>query len=125
MAITILPFGSDQESPSGNYEFEATIEDVPYKFDVRWNQSDRDGQGAWYFDLSESDGQTIARGLKIVVGTYIGRNSAHPLFERGVIAAIDTSGEYRDPGFEDLGKGRRVEVRYYTVEDLVAEVYGI
>lgn len=115
---------------NGNYDFDVDIDGASYHFDVRWNSRDevpatasREGvDGAWYFDISESDGTPIARGLKITVGSYIGRYSTHELFEKGVIAAIDTSGAYRDPGFDDLGT--RVEVRYYTVEDLVAEVTG-
>lgn len=115
MAVSVLPFTPSE----GNYQFEVSIEDIAYVFDVRWNERDK----AWYFDLLEADRTPIAYGLKVTVGSYIGRYSTHALFQRGVIAAIDTSGEYRDPGFDDIGDGQRVEVRYYGVADLIAENY--
>lgn len=105
----------------GNYDFDTTIEDVQYHFDVRWNEYDK----AWYFDLADSNGTPIVVGAKVTLGSYIGRYSNHPLFQRGVIAAIDTSGdEMRDPGFDDIGEGQRVEIRYYTIADLVAAGYA-
>lgn len=112
--MLVIPF-----VPSiGNYDFETVIDDTPYVFDVRWNEYDQ----AWYFDIAEVDGTKIACGLKIVCGTYIGRYSTHALFENGVITAIDTSGGYRDPTFDDLGT--RVAVHYYTLRDIVSEVYA-
>lgn len=113
--ILILPF-----IPSDpHYDFETTIEDVPYSFEVRWNERDL----AWYFDISESDGTAVARGLKIVIGSYPGRYSTHELFQRGVFSIIDTSGEYEDAAFDDLGT--RVQVRYYTTEGLVTAFYAV
>ncbi len=107
----VLPFIPSE----GNYRFQTTIEDVPYVFDVRWNERDV----AWYFDLFQSDGVSIELGIKVVLNAYLGRTSTHSLFQRGVLAAIDTSGAYAEPGFDDLGT--RVEVRYYSVSDLVHE----
>lgn len=112
--ISILPF-----QPSiPNYRFETILNDLPYVFDVRWNERD----SAWYFDLYEEDTHPIELGIKVVIGTYLGRTSTHPLFARGVLAVIDTSGAYEDAGFDDLGT--RVEVRYYDIADLVHEAFG-
>lgn len=116
MAVAVLPFIASV----GDYEFEVAIAEVPYIFNVRWNERDL----AWYFDLYTSDQVPIAIGLKITVGSYIGRYVNHELFENGVIAAIDTSGEYLEPGFDDIGPDKRVEVRYYTIADLVTEGYS-
>lgn len=102
----------------GEYEFDTVIEGDSYTFLVRWNEHDQ----AWYFDLLEFDGTPILEGAKVTIGSYMGRYSTHKLFERGVIAAIDTSGDYRDATFDDLGT--RVEVRFYPIESLVSEMYA-
>lgn len=100
-----------------NYTFTTTISDDPtapatYKFDVRWNASD-DG---WYFDVYEQDGTLIMASVKIVLGTYLGRRSNHPLFRNGVLFPIDTSGDERDPGIDDMGT--RVKVIRMTRTEL-------
>lgn len=119
MAISIIPFVSS----IGHYDFDTAIDDVSYFFDVRWNEFEQ----AWYFDIYELDGmRVVALGLKVVTGTYIGRQLAgkHALFKNGVFAAIDTENENPvDPGFDDMGT--RVELRYYPIPDLVAEVYAV
>lgn len=114
MDVLVLPFIAS----NGNYQFETYIGDKPYVFDVRWNERDE----AWYFDLSENDGRAIASGLKIVVGTHIGRTSRHELFSRGVFVAVDTEGNHRDATYDDLGT--RVEVRYYPIEALAAAIFA-
>lgn len=115
MAVAVLPFIPSE----AHYTFDTSILDTPYSFEVRWNARDP----AWYFDLSEIDGTPILRGVKIVLGTYLGRTSTHILFQNGVFAVIDTSGGYRDPGFDDLGT--RVEVRFYPTADIINELYAV
>lgn len=119
--MLILPF-----RPSiGHYDFDTDIEDRTYIFDVQWNARDNVdpntgvARGAWYFDVREQDGAAIALGIKIVLGTYLGRRLNHPLFRRGVLLAIDTAGgegRGRDAGFDDLGT--RVIVKYYTTVEI-------
>lgn len=100
----VLPF-----IPSvGRYRFSTVIEDTQYVFDVRWNTRD----AAWYFDVREADLTIIASGLKIVLGTYIGRQSTHSLFSDGVFVAYDQSRQGLDAGLDDLGA--RVQVKYLT-----------
>lgn len=103
-----------------NYRRTTTIEDSTYIFDVRWNAR----ESAWYFDLLEEDETPIRIGLKIVLGTFIGRTCHHPLFQAGAFIALDSSGENRDPGLDDLGFGARVALTYWTVEDLYLEAFG-
>lgn len=128
MPPVVLPF-----VPSvGHYDFDCSIADALYTFEVRWNSRenvDKNGvpQGAWMFDIYEADETVVAQGLKINIGSYMGRYSTHSLFQNGVFAAIDVSGDYLDPTFDDLGTfagGQRVEVRYYTEQDLVAEGFA-
>jgi hypothetical protein len=102
----------------GLYNFDTDIGDRSYRFDVRWNSRDNFdaaagvARGAWYFEVSEIGVGRIACGVKIVLGTYLGRRVNHPLFREGVLVAVDTSGEGRDATFDDLGT--RVVVKHYT-----------
>lgn len=74
-----------------------------YIFDnIHWNSQDPTGS-AWYFDLREEDETLIAGGIKLVLGALIGRNSDHAFFDKYKLILVDTSGEERDPGFDDLG----------------------
>ncbi len=97
--------------PLDNPEGDGT---TAYVFVVRWNERDEH----WYFDLLEQDNTAILTGVRIVLGTYLGRRSRHPLLRGGVFIAIDTTGEGRDAAFDDLGT--RVVLRYFTVQDVMA-----
>jgi hypothetical protein len=110
------------ESGSGAYDFRTTIDGVEYFCDVRWNSSDNERRGAWYFDLYEQDLTPIAVGIKIVLGTYLGKRVQHRLFRTGVMIALDMTKQGKEATFDDLGT--RVEVRWVPVEEalsLIAE----
>lgn len=96
------------------YRITAALGETSYIFDVKWNARD----AAWYFDLLEIDETPIAHGLKIVLGTLIGRRIKHPLFQQGVFAALDLTKQWRDAGFDDIGT--RVQLRYYTAYAILA-----
>ena len=106
---------------NGNYRFssELTTSDGTgmYTFDVRWNTRDFN-EGAWRFDMYDSDGILLVAGIKIVLNVSLGRRSAHPFFSTNSIVAIDTSLDNLDPGFDDLGT--RVQVWHFTTEDLAS-----
>lgn len=107
--IVEIPF-----QPSiGLYRFGTPIDDSSYVFDVRWNSRD----AAWYFDVREADLTPIVYGVKIVLGTYLGRRKNHRLFRRGVMVATDTTGQGREATFDDLGA--RVVVRWIPQTDLL------
>ena len=106
----------------GNYRFssELTLSDNTadvFTFDVRWNGRDYN-DGAWYFDMYDSDGILLVAGVKIVLNVSLGRRAAHPFFNNNAIIAIDTSLDNLDPGFDDLGT--RVQVWHFTKTDLAA-----
>ena len=100
----------------GNYRFGTTLQDTPYLLDVAWNVTEQ----AWYFTVRESDQTIIQSNLKIVLGTYIGRRSDHPLFTQGVFVAIDLTNKGQEAGFDDLGT--RVVVQYIPQLDLVRRI---
>jgi hypothetical protein len=98
------------------YEFSSTIDSIALTFNVRWNGRDL----SWYFDVLDADRNPIVEGIKLVLGTYLGRRvgARHPLFLNGAFFAQDTSGANREAGFDDLGT--RVRVYYATEFDLAA-----
>lgn len=87
---------------------------TPYIFALRWNSRDT----AWYMDVSEIDETTIVIGLKLVLGTYIGRTVTHPLFTEGVFVAVDTTNQHEEATYDDMGT--RVELWYYTAAEIAA-----
>lgn len=101
------------------YRMTVPINDTPYLFDVKWNARDQ----AWYFDLYEVDETPIAFGIKIVLGISLGRRVQHPLMQHGAFVARDLSNQWIDAGFDDMGT--RVQLRYFTVYDIIAVARGL
>lgn len=100
----------------GEYTFDTALDGRSYFFRFYWNRDD-----AWYFDLYEGGDRTpIAYGIKVVLGTYLGRMYEHEVFRTGVFAAIDRSGELRDATFHDFGD-RVLLVRITDSELLAAQ----
>ena len=102
----------------GSYEFSTQLNGVSYRIGVRWNARD----SAWYLDFYDAQGAPIVNGLKVVLGTHIGRRVAHPLFRDGVLVARDLSGQGKPPGFYDLGA--RVALLYFTAFEVAAVIRG-
>jgi hypothetical protein len=107
--MQVLPFylAAGREEVS----FSTSVDDTEYLFRVYWNPRDEDEEhgleGAWYFDVSELDGTPggtpVATGVKVVLGVFLARTTRHPLTRRGVLYALDTTGQGREATFDDLG----------------------
>lgn len=97
-----------------DYAFATTLDGVAYSFRFYWN--DRDA--AWFFDAFDGDALPIMYGVKVVLGTNLGRTYDHPLVRTGALMAIDLSGELRDATFDDLGD--RVIVIRLTATEMAA-----
>lgn len=95
-----------------NYRLAIAFDNVPVFIDTRWNERDQ----AWYIDFREEDETPIALGIKVVIGTNLGRRSTHKFFVSQIFVPFDTSGVGRDAGFDDLGA--RVIVQRFTLVDL-------
>lgn len=109
-----------------DYDFGTTIEGVGYIIAVKWNPRDKamDAKGnvitagAFYFDIYDAGSKPLATGIKVVLGTYLGRRYAGiQLFKDGVFTAYDTSGTGIDAGASDLGS--RVLLLYIPNRDLM------
>jgi len=95
------------------YTFGVDLEDLTYLIEMRWNGRDL----AWYMSIMEEDETPIRMGIKVVLGTFLGRRSVNPLFPPGLLAAVDLTGQGQDATLDDLGT--RVVVYYYTAEEIL------
>lgn len=100
------------------FGFSTELEGVTYSFSWRWN--DRDG--AWYLEIGDGSGVVLITGIKVVVDKFLLGGSNLEGLPSGDFIAIDTTGRELDAGFEDLG--RRVQVHYFTRDELLAFVGG-
>lgn len=108
MADQVLPF----EPSTPNYRVATTLGELVFIFDVRWNTRD----AAWYLDIRSVDETLIAAGIKVVLGTLLGKRYTSPLLPDGILFAADLAGTGVDPGLDDLGD--RVRVYFRPTEDL-------
>lgn len=104
------------------YAFDVAIGDALYTIDVHWNAREE----AWYFDVSDLSDivrglYPIVKGVKIVLGTYLGRRAQHPLFQDGVmLCRVPQGDDVSEPRYDDMGT--RVQVWYYTRAELAQEL---
>lgn len=96
------------------YRFGCGVENTSLLFDLHWNRR----EDRWYMSIYDAAEVPVVRGVKIVLGTFLGRRAAHPLFEAGALVAVDLSRRGAEAGFLDLG--RRVVLRWYAVQELIA-----
>ncbi len=90
-----LPF-----TPSdNNYRILVPLQNRPYIFDVRWNNRDE----AWYFDIREEDETLILAGVKVLIGSKVGRASNHEFFKTRAFEITDNSGQRLEAAYDDLG----------------------
>lgn len=97
-----------------SYRFGTVLNGDPFIIDVHWNGRDE----AWYMDVLAEDETPIRHGIKILLGSPLGRRTIDPRFPRGMFLASDLSGEGRDAGLDDLGT--RVVVYFFTPEEIQA-----
>ena len=103
----VLPFVPAEPS----YRVSTTLGATQFLLDVHWN----DRAGAWYFDILASDETRLRSGIKVVLGALLGGRCVTPGFPDGVLVAVDTTGQGRDAGYDDLGS--RVVVLFIPYED--------
>lgn len=95
-----------------------TLNGSQFNVRLRWNARD----DAWYMDVRDFENNAIAIGLKCVLGVYVGRQCAHPLFTNGAFILVDTDGG-GEAKFDDLASGR-VVLSYWPASELIAQMYS-
>lgn len=84
-----------------------------FVFECKWNFRDE----SWYLSIFEEDNTPIVQGVRMVLGTYLGRKSTHKLFKSGVFVMVDTTGQSMEATQEDLGY--RVKLIRFSVEEII------
>jgi len=107
--ITIIPV---QQNVSA-WSQRTPLDGVDYQLDFAWNTT----AGAWYLSLSDTQGNPIVSGLKLV--------SNRPLLSRfhfiagtppGELSAVDLSGTISYAGLTDLGGA--VQLAYFDAAEM-------
>jgi hypothetical protein len=91
-----------------NYRVGTVLDDVQYILDLRWNGR----ASAWYMDVLAVDESPIKHGIKLVLGSVLGRRVADSRFPQGTLMAADLTGAGQEAGLDDLGV--RVAVFYFS-----------
>lgn len=100
------------DSVDPHYVTTVQLEGTRYKFQMDWNER----EGAWYMTLYQENGTRIVSGLRVVPDWPMLRKVADSAAPPGDVSFVDTSGEGRGPGRNDIGE--RVVATYFTAEEL-------
>lgn len=101
---------------SSNYQFTGDVDGETITFELHHNQ----GSDRWYMTARLADGSLLFAGAKLTTGAYLGRRRAHPFMLRGAFVVCDMTRQGRPPTWETLG--RQVAVRWYSQEEIAAEL---
>lgn len=95
-----------------NYTLRVVLGDDPVLIDVHWNSRD----AAWYMDIYDDTRAPIAMGLKVVLGSPLGKGFQHvDFFQKHILQVVDTSGAQIDAAYDDLGT--RIQVAHITTAE--------
>lgn len=83
----------------GSYELSTTLDNIPYVFDVYWNEREE----AWYMHILEEDETPIRQGIKLVLGALLGVRERSERMPDGTFSLVDLSGSNLDATFDDMG----------------------
>lgn len=88
-----------------------TLDGRAFTLYLAWNQWAQ----SWTFSLYDSEESPIVQGVRIVVNLPLLRYYKHdPRTPQGELIAQDLTNENRDPGFDEFGIGKRVELIYFA-----------
>ena len=116
MAIIDLPVVGS----IAHYDFTTTIGNATYKLELNWNTREQ----FWYMGVTDANGNVLLAGIKLVLGTFLGR-AAHGFspFKDGVFVCYDSTRKGQEASFDDIGG--RVKLRYIPSEDLIARIQSV
>lgn len=95
-----------------HYTFELQLEQRTYAFEFRWNER----AGAWFFSIADADGAPLLSGRKVTLGLPLLARFRDPRLPAGDLEAVDTTGQNRAPGLDELGS--RVKLLYLERAEL-------
>jgi hypothetical protein len=110
MALVTIP--TPNASTDGNFYFIIDLDGSEYQLFLKYNERD----DAWYMDISDTKGNAIRSGMRLVCNFPFMRTCMVPERPPGELMALDTLNPPEDPGLEDLDK--RVVLVYEEQESL-------
>jgi hypothetical protein len=104
--IYVIPTRTDVE----HYTEVVELDGVNYDLLFRWNHRD----GTWMLTIAPEQEAPILAGIRVVADTPLIEFCGHADKPHGTLMAVDTSGQGRAPGLQDLGG--RVMLLYEVAE---------
>jgi len=89
-------------SENASFLQEIELDSILYKFHFHYNTREQ----SWSFDMFDRIGTPILYGKKIVLHFNLLKSFTGDVFPKGIIAAIDTSGNLKSIGRNDFTNGR-------------------
>lgn len=102
------------ESPF--YEQLTALDGVPYLLSFQYNTR----ESRWYFSVALQDGTEIVTGIKVVCSIGLLRRFADRRLPPGDIVAVSAGADGSPPGLTELGEGKRVQLLYYSEDEIEA-----
>ena len=102
----------------GIYQFSIELEGVIFIFRMIYNTRD----ASWFFDLLDIDSEPISLGVKCVTNFPLLRLVVDARRPAGELYVVDTTGEDRRAGLEDLGDG--LSLVYFDSTEVPASFFG-
>ncbi len=96
------------------YSMTSALDGADYLFEFRYSQR----EDAWYFSVSLTDGTALVSGVKVVCNRDLLSRFADSRLPAGMLVAASNGEDESPPGLEELGEGKRVELIYYTADEL-------
>lgn len=114
LTIPFTPSDADQR-------FTISLVGTLYQLRAKWNIRD----DSWYLDIRDETGEAILLGIRLVLGSEVGRRCADERYPAGRFEVIDTSGEDVEAGLDDFGEDRRVQVQFVSFAEIVELETGL
>jgi hypothetical protein len=113
MAI-VLPTRTDVP----HYDFEIDLDGRTFAFEFRWN----DRAGSWFLQIRDLSGAILIAGRRVLLDVPLLARFRDLRLPDGELFVIDTTGQQREPGLEDLGPEARCKVLYFSRDELLAAI---
>jgi hypothetical protein len=91
-----------------------TLDGSDYLLEFRFNTR----EGVWYLQISLTDGTLLATGIKLVSNWPLLQKFADPRMPPGELMALAQGPDDSPAGQEELGIGLRVELTYFSHDEL-------
>jgi hypothetical protein len=94
-----------------DYTQRMTLDGRVFTLHFTWNQREE----AWYLALLDEADVEVISGVKIIANwPLLDFSKYDPRLPDGEFIAFDLTGNGSNPGYDDFGIGKRVELNYYS-----------